>query len=205
MMFRFKVASLTALLAVALVAASAAPVAATQPTVRIPTSAADWASFTPAEKTSTMKWVWAQKDRMVANGTWTWTEATGADTSSAGTTGLASTLTTVSGSVNCGIKTNAQAWGTYATGWANVSTTASVFSLDTGLEGIDNKFWHNSTLFNHGWGAGGGGTYVYAESAQDFKFPWDTVTWQVQSWGSVQTTYHVFLFKNRYCGKTVAG
>ena len=57
-------------------------------------------------------------------------------------------------------------------------------------------------MLSQGWGAGGGGTYTYAESNQDFAFPWDTVTWQVQSWGSAQTSPTVYLFKNKYCGKS---
>ncbi len=204
MVSRFKVAWLSALLGVAFVAASAMPVAAAQPTVRMPTSAADWATFTPAQKDATMTWIWAQEARMVANGTWKWTEATGADASSAGTSAPA-TATTVSGSVNCGIKTNQQAIGTYATGWASTSASASVYYLTTGLDGIQNNFWHNNTNFSHGWAAGAPGTYVYAESYQDFKFAWDNVTWQVQSWGSVETSYRIYLFKNRFCQKTVTG
>jgi hypothetical protein len=200
MMSRFKVAWLTALLAVAFMAVSATPVAAASSTVRIPTSATDWATFTPAQKAATMKWVWAQKARMQVNGTWKWTEATGANA----TSGQATTLA-VTGSVNCGIKTNQQPFGTYATAWASTSASAPVYYVTTGLDGIQNNFWHNNTNFNHGWGAGAPGTYVYAESYQDFKFSWDTVTWQVQSWGSVGTAYHVYLFKNKFCQKTVAG
>jgi hypothetical protein len=60
--------------------------------------------------------------------------------------------------------------------------------------------WHNSTLFSQG----GCGAYAYAESSQDFKFPWDSVTWAVQSWGSARTS-STYLFKNKYCGKTVVG
>jgi hypothetical protein len=205
MVSRLKVVWLTALLGVAFVATSATPVAAAKPTVRIPTSAADWATFTPAEKDATIKWVWDQKARMEANGTWTWTEATGSDRSSADFSGLATTAA-MSGGVNCGIKTNQQPWATYATGWASTYTTATIWGLDTGLQGYKNKLFHNGTVFSQGWGAAAGGaTYVYAESSQDFKFPWDSVTWQVQSWGSAQYSATLYLFKNRYCGKTVVG
>jgi len=107
----------------------------------------------------------------------------------------------VTGGVDCGIKKNSQPWATYATGWASTWTSAKVFALSTGLTGNKNKLYHNSTVFSQGWGAGGGGTYAYSESNQDFAFPWDTVTWQVQSWGSAQTSSTVYLFKNRYCGK----
>ena len=50
MVHRFKVAWLTAVLGVALMAGSATPALAAKPPARIPTSAADWATFTPAEK-----------------------------------------------------------------------------------------------------------------------------------------------------------
>lgn len=117
---------------------------------------------------------------MVAHGTWTWTEATGSDASSAVSGGLATTAA-VTGGVDCGIKTNQQAWGTYATGWSSAYATAPVYYLMTGFNGTDNKFWHNNTLFSHGWAYATPGTYAYGESNQDFKFSWDTVTWQVQS------------------------
>jgi hypothetical protein len=201
---RFKVTWLTALLGVALLMASATPVAAAKPTVRMPTSAADWSTFTPAEKDAAIEWIWDQKSRMEAEGTWEWTEAAGSVTSSVDSSAPAATAA-MSGGVNCGIKTNVQPWATYATGWASTYTSASIWALDTGLSGNTNKLYHNNTIFSQGWGAGTGGTYVYAESAQDFKFPWDSVTWQVQSWGTAQYSTTSFLFKNKFCGKTVVG
>jgi 2-methylcitrate dehydratase PrpD len=141
---------------------------------------------------------------MVANGTWQWTDATGAGASSAESSGLAAAAA-VSGSVNCGIKTNQTPWATYATGWASTSASASVYYVSTGITGVQNILWHNNTKFSYGWGSGQPGTYTYAESNQDFKFSWDSVTWQVQSWGSLQTSSTVYVFKNKFCQKTISG
>lgn len=200
-MSRMKVRALTTLLGLVIAVGGATPVAAGQPSVRLPKSAADWATYTQAEKAATMHWVWDQQARMIADGTWTWTDAPATDMSGGDSLAPAA----VTGGVNCSIKTNQQPFGTYATGWASTYTTGSVSSISTGLTGMDNKLWHNNTLFSYGWGSGASGTYTYSESSQDFKFSWDTVTWQVQSWGSAMTSSTVYLFKNKYCGKSVAG
>lgn len=179
------------------VSVTAAPVAAASPTVRVPKSAAEWATFTPAEKDATIRWIWAQEAQMIADGTWRWDEAA---SSSATTDALAASVT---GGVECGIKLNRQPWATYAIGWSSTWTSSPVWWLQTGGTGAyTNKFYHNGSVFSSGWIAAGSGTYEYGQSSQDFAFPWDTVTWKIQSWGSAETSYNVYLFKNKYCGKT---
>lgn len=172
--------------------------AASAANVRVPKSAADWATFTDAERTAAYAWVWAEYERLEAAGKLKNTVIS----SSASCQGDFTIL--VTGSVNCGFIVNNQAWGTYTTGWASVSSSESVFLLSTGTSPtLMDKLWRGSTLFSE-FGAGGGGTYAYAQSAQDFKWSWESVTYQVQSWGSIEITYNNYLFRDRYCGKNVS-
>ena len=167
--------------------------------VRLPKSAADWATFSDAERAAAYAWVWAEYDRLAAAGKLKATIISGSSSDEGGFSTL-----TVTGYVDCGFIFNNQAWGTYTKGWASVSASQPVFSLSTGTSPtLMDKLWRGSTLFNE-FGAGGGGTYVYAESAQDFKWSWESVTYQVQSWGSIQITYSNYLFKDRYCGRSAS-
>lgn len=202
MPFRVVYARLLASAAALVIAAGllTGPVAASSAKpVKIPSNAAEWAAYSPSQKTAVMDWVWAQEAQMKAAGTWKWTDATSSAT--------VTPMLTLAGGVDCGIKTNQFPWGTYATGWSDTWTNQSVHFLETGdVAPYNNKFWHNSTLYSAGWIAAGGGTYEYGESGQDFKFSWDSVTWSVQTWGSATTVNGAYwLFKDKYCSKTVTG
>lgn len=170
-------------------------------TVRIPASESDWATFTRDERAAAFEWVWEQFRSAEHAGSLTWTVYTDALEVSVSAFIEAS----VTGGVACGFAINHQPWGSYTKGYGQTWTSGSVFWLDTGLGGIDNKLWRGGSLVSWGFGSGGGGTYAYAESSTDFKWAWESVTYQVQTWGSVQPTAgSAWLFRNRYCGRSVS-
>jgi hypothetical protein len=202
---RFKLVRFLALASAVLMLASvaASPVAAASPTVRIPKSAADWATFTQGEKTAAYNWVWAQEAQMKAAGTWQWSEAGGAPASS-GTVSSTVGGVTVTGGTECGIKLNKKPWGTYATAWSSAWTSSAVYYIMTGQPPTYiNKSYHNGKVFSSDWEDGHpNDTFAYGESDQDFAWTWDTPTWKVQSWGWAKKTSTVYLFTHLYCGET---
>ena len=97
--------------------------AAAAASVRLPRNAADWATFSQQERAAAYSWVWAEYRTLQGQGKLTLTTIS------------APSPLTITGSVDCGFQINTQSWGTYTSAWAWTSTSASVYSIDTGAEG----------------------------------------------------------------------
>lgn len=101
------------------------PSPAAAASVRIPTSAADWASFRASERSATMAWVWMQYDRLKVADKLVGGVAT--------TMSAQASAATATGDVACGINQQNYAWGSYTSSWAQAYASQSMFSIDTGV------------------------------------------------------------------------
>lgn len=185
------------LMAITMAVAMLGPIsAASASSVKIPHSAREWGAFTSAEKAAAYTWVWQKYDELVAAG------LINTDIPRHQSPLSPQSSTTIHYGVECDFNVSNQGWGTYTTGWASTWADTSLWSIDTGLSSPSlDTMYRNGAVFNS-FGAAGGGTYIYASSAQDFKWSWESVTYQIQSWGAGETAYNSYLFINLYCGKS---
>lgn len=172
------------------------PSTAAAASVRIPTSAADWASFSASERSATMAWVWAQYDRLRVADKLVGGVAT--------TMSAQASAATATGDVACGINQQNYPWGSYTSSWAQAYASQSMFAIDTGLTanqyGYWDTFYRNGNVI-HQFGSGGGGYSAYAQSFTDFKFPWEMITYSIQAYGTAQQTPGVWVYYLKPCYK----
>jgi hypothetical protein len=199
----------SALVLVMMLGISAAPAAAKTAAVRLPTGAADWATFTPAEQKAAYDWVYNHEIKpskatptIVATAPAVFTQ-----TASSGVAPMATTAISVGG--ECGFGVVQYSYGTVVSGWSQVHTSQQVAWLDTGLNGRDytptssssyiDQLWRNGAKSYWTYGAVAPGTYVYASTSQDFKWFWESVHYFFQAWDSVKLLNGTWYWRNAYC------
>lgn len=180
---------------------SAMGAASAQPAVRLPTSAADWATFTTAQRQAALSYVTKEFEDARANGTLIIKSIDAAGALSVASTAGAFAPASITAGVDCGFNVSSFTEGTWTWGWANANTTAPVWEIDTGWWDTTDLFYRDNSLLQHfGQGfEGGSNSYVYASTTANFKWWFEQATYVVQSWGTAQTSYHSYVMHDRYC------
>ncbi len=178
--------------------AFAGPVAADSHKVRIPKSAADWATFTPAERQAAYDWVNIHETKPLSTLVIT-TPMTSMTSSSAGLQAMAVSGLIVGG--ECGWSISSYSTGSRVAAWSQVHTSQVVYWLDTGMQGYVDQLWRNGarSYTTYGGRGGAGANYVFASTSYDWKWFWETVHYTFQAWDSVETSAGVWYWRNAYC------
>lgn len=169
---------------------------ATAKTVRIPTGAADWATFTPAERQAAYDWELQQvKASNKAPVTVSMARAVIQ-------TGGISPLS-LSASGYCAFSYIQNGSGTLTWSWADLTTSQVVYRLDTGITQETvyyDRFFRNNSQIDGGYGSSAGSsTHVYSESATNWKWWWEGATYTTQDWYTVQTGPYTYYWYLAYC------
>lgn len=174
---------LAIVLALSLGALSGPGAAATSAaSVRLPVSAADWASFTPTERAAAYAYVAAEYARLEASGKLV---VRTVSTSAAAVDGAAAvTATSTTGYGTCGFNYVNTSGGTWTSAWASTTTTGAVPWIDTGVYAAQRDlFWRGNTQLDYFYAGGAlNSTYVYASSSTNWKWWFEQVRYTVQSW-----------------------
>ncbi len=165
-------------------------------TARIPTNAADWATFSPAERQAAYDWelqqVKASNKAPVRVGM----------AQAVIQTGGVSPLS-LSASGICGFNYIQNGSGTLTWSYADLTTSQVVAWLDTGITqetSYLDKFYRNGSQWGTGYGSGAGSsTHVNAQSAQNWKWWWEGATYTTQDWYTVETSYNNYYWYLAYC------
>ena len=173
-------------------AAFASPVAASTPVVRLPTSAADWATFSPAQRQAAYDWI--HNDVITSKAKPTIVASSQIVIKSSGI----QPMVAVSG--QCGISSTNYSWGSEVYGWAEIRTSQAVNWMDTGMQGNIDQLWRNGVKSYTTYGGQGNGSYLYASTTQDHKWWWESVRYSFQTWSSVRLVYlGPWYWYNAYC------
>lgn len=181
---------------------------AASPNARLPKSAADWATFTPAEKTAAYAWVNTHETKPISTRTISAQSVfTPSRTPALGVQPMATGLV---GGGECGWSISNYSTGSRVAAWSQVHTNQVVYWLDTGMSGQDtsnppqayrDQLWRNGAQSYQTWGAraGAGANYVYASTSYDWKWFYENVHYTFQAWDSIKTSSSVFYWHNAYC------
>lgn len=157
-------------------------------TVRLPSGAADWATFTPSERAAAYAYEAEVYARVKAAGKLV------VQTYSVRAVPLSAAepaATLVTGYGQCGFNVTQQQAGTWTSAWATTTTTTAVGWIDTGVYNSqrDLFFRGGSQL---AWFMAGGqlnSTYVFASSSANFKWWFEQAQYTVQSWHTAGASY----------------
>ncbi len=150
--------------------------------VRLPVSAADWASFTSTERAAAYAYVAAEYARLEASGKLVVHTVSTSALAVSATGDTAASSTTGYGA--CGFNYVNASGGTWTSAWATTTTTSAVPWIDTGVYAAQRDlFWRGSTQLDYFFAGGGlNSTYVYASSSTNWKWWFEQVRYTVQSW-----------------------
>jgi hypothetical protein len=161
-------------------------------TVRIPTSAADWATFTTQEQQAAYNHEAAVFARQKASKAVT-VHTVGASAvlvTSSGPASVVSAAAAVTAVKNCGFNYVNLADGTWTSAWATTGASKAMW-VDTGYKSNQwNKFFRANTQLDTFRAANSSATYVFASSDTNFKWWFEQVRYTVQSWHTAGTTYN---------------
>lgn len=180
-----------------LVALLLMPSSAAANSIRIPQSAAEWASYTPEQQAAYMDWVWKHAPKV--------TKPSDAEIKANTINSVTPYTAVANGGVSCGITVQRYAWGKYVNGWAQAYAYQTQYLIDTGYTnrnyGYYDTFYRNGS-YVHSFGVPvSNSTVAYAQSIQDFSFPWEALTYSIQAYGSAQLYSGYFSFKLVPCYK----
>jgi len=151
---------------------------------RLPSSAADWATFTPTEQATALAYEKSLYDAAGANGTLTWTSATGS------TAGTMSSDSITSVDAQCGLSWTNVGSGTWTYGWAYVDTSFAAYQIYAGHPpaSTDDQFIRAGTVLQYffAYSTGGGSSYEYAQSDSNFKWFYENINYRIKSWMGAQ-------------------
>jgi hypothetical protein len=176
-------------------------------TVRMPVSAADWATFTPGERAASNAWIAQEFAVLQKKGLLTTRIITGQTTNS----NAASNTSTYPN--HCGFSINSFPGGTWTSAWAYTDWGQPLYAISTGVpyfigDPSNDLFYRDGTLkfsFEAGHAGPGTPTYVEATTPSDFKYFFEHALYVVQSWHSAMTTpYQYVVGPGAYCSASVA-
>ena len=165
-------------------------------TVRMPEGATDWATFSASERQAALSWVEEQFEFAASGGTLR------VRTISANPVGALSITPLVTGGYNCGFNHSDFTYGTWTWARASTSTSQGVWEIDTGFNGILDKFFRNNSLLEtfHNQAQNLNYSYIYESTTQNFKWWFESATYFVQSYHTAQTSPGVYVVgPNAYC------
>lgn len=174
--------------------------------VRMPESAADWASFTPAQRAAASAWIAQEFVALEQKGLLNTRVVEGQATT---TTGTASG--TYPG--HCGFVVNSFPGGTWTSAYAYTNYGQSLYAISTGIPyfigdpSYDLFYRDGSLLYSFGAGHAGPGTptYIEASTPSNFKYFFEHALYAVESWHSAMTTPSQYVVgPGAYCYLTVA-
>jgi len=183
---------ISAMLVTLSIATFAGPVAASSSTVRLPKSAADWATFTQTEKQAAYSWVNTHETTAPS----TVVATAPAVSKSSGVQPMVSASFTAGG--ECGYSVQNYSTGSRVAAWSQVHASQRPYWMDTGMQGYVDQLWRNGAQSYTTYG-GTNTTYVYATTSYDWKWYWENVHYNFQAWDSVETSAGVWYWKNAYC------
>lgn len=174
------------IIAVTMLSVPASALGAGPRTPRLPTSAADWATFSSQEQASALVYEKSLYDSAAAAGTLSWTSASATD----GTAGAMSAESITSVAAQCGLSWTFVGSGTWTYGWAYVDTSFAAYQIYAGHPpaSTDDQFIRAGTVLQYfyAYSVGAGSSYEYAQSDSNFKWFFENINYRIKSWMGAQ-------------------
>jgi len=175
-------------------AVPAASLGATPSAPRLPSSAADWATFSPQERAAALDYESSLFEAALAAGTLKWTSGSARPTvggvTAESTSKLAATSasTLLSVDARCGLSWTFVGSGTWTYGWAYVDTDFPAYLIYAGKPPSSNQFIRSGTVLQYfyKYSQGAGSSYEYAQSNSNFKWAFENINYRTKSWMGVQ-------------------
>lgn len=184
---------------------AASPIDGSPP--RLPQSAADWATFTAQQKDAALAWEQAQYWRLLAAGELTPDMiATGTATGAASLAG--SPLASVTAYGTCEIVRLPAAGGWFTRADGQTFASATVYWIDTGGSGVQDRFSKNYIIIQRFESPyNGSGSWAEGNALPDWTWIWEHPTYTVETfhtaWDYLNGYPHYYLGPNAYCTTTM--
>jgi hypothetical protein len=178
---------LLAIVAISL-AVPASSLGSTQRAPRLPSSATDWATFTPSERAAALAYERTRFEAALAAGTLEWTSGSASPTAVNSDEMSVEAVTSVD--ARCGLSWTFTGSGTWTYGYAWVDTSFPAYHIYAGEPPVAtmNQFIRSGTILEYfyKYSVGAGSSYEYAQSGSNFKWFFENINYRTKSWMGVQ-------------------
>lgn len=161
---------------------------ANQRAPRLPSSAADWATFTAQERSAALAYENGRYEAALAAGTLKWTTGSASPVTMTADGMAIEAVTSVD--ARCGLSWTFVGSGTWTYGWAYVDTSFPAYHIYAGEPPVAsmNQFIRSGTILDYfyDYSVGAGSSYEYAQSDSNFKWFFENINYRTKAWMGVQ-------------------
>jgi hypothetical protein len=159
---------------------------------RIPTTAAEWATFTPRERDAALTYEWQQFQILLASGN--------AHPVSVVQSGQQSASPLVSATYSCEVQWIDLPQGSYVRGGGWTDTSATVYYQYASRQSLPGQFLRDGTLKANWWAETLNSSHAESWTGYDFKWAFEHPRYVVKGWHGAELSNGTWILgPNQYC------
>ena len=166
-------------------------------TPRLPTSAADWTTFTPGERDAALSYEWTQFQALLASGSIHATSVTQSGVTQSGGGRLAPLVTAT---YSCQVQWYNVPEGSYVRGGGWTDTSANVYYQYASRPGLQGQFLRDGSLKSNWWSTTYNGSHAENWTGYDFKWWFEHPNYVTKGWHGAELSNGTWILgPDQYC------